>query len=409
MSEERYIWPALFLLSGVFASRFDPTQVRPLGPPHKGLLNATELISQHGYEGRRYEAVTEDGYILGVTRILKQPGPPVLVVNGLGLPPELWVLHGSGHDLAFVLSDLGYDVWLGGQRGMIGSDKHLKLNISDPEYWNFSFDEPGYYDLPAMIDLILGETGHSSLFYVGASLGGTFFMAMCSERPEYCAAVAGNVQFAPAIWIPQWEQLAHITRFNLGAINMVVDASNEMSVYNLMMRPRLYTETMLEFCGSSLGEDPCFMCLNFLTGFHKENMAEGWLGTTLAFTASGTSTKQLKHLVQLTEKGGARKYDWGIIKNMMKYGSVKPPNYNLTKITSPTIVYYSKFDKLLSHEAMEEGINLIGNLKYAKPSPDNYGHAELIFGKDLYKLFHSEIVDFFDSISGLDSSEITSL
>lgn len=42
------------------------------------------------------------------------------------------------NELAFRLSDLGYDVWLGNTRGNIYSRKHAWLDIDTPEYWQFS-------------------------------------------------------------------------------------------------------------------------------------------------------------------------------------------------------------------------------------------------------------------------------
>ena len=41
------------------------------------------------------------------------------------------------------------------------------------------------YDIPAMIDLILKETGHEKIHYVGHSMGTTGFMVMMNARPEY--------------------------------------------------------------------------------------------------------------------------------------------------------------------------------------------------------------------------------
>ena len=40
------------------------------------------------------------------------------------------------------------------------------------------------YDIPAMIDLILKETGHEKIHYVGHSMGTTGFMAMHHYRPD---------------------------------------------------------------------------------------------------------------------------------------------------------------------------------------------------------------------------------
>ena len=53
----------------------------------------------------------------------------------------------------------GYDVWLGNNRGNIYCRKHVKFTTADKEFFDYSFYEMGKYDLPAMIDKVLKETG----------------------------------------------------------------------------------------------------------------------------------------------------------------------------------------------------------------------------------------------------------
>jgi hypothetical protein len=54
-----------------------------------------------------------------------------------------------------LLSNLGYDVWLGNNRGNIYSKDHKTLDYGSEEFEAFSFYEMGTKDLPAMIDYIL--------------------------------------------------------------------------------------------------------------------------------------------------------------------------------------------------------------------------------------------------------------
>lgn len=53
----------------------------------------------------------------------------------------------------FKLADLGYDVWLGNTRGNKYSRDHMSLDPDAPKdedaFWNISFEEMGYYDIPA--------------------------------------------------------------------------------------------------------------------------------------------------------------------------------------------------------------------------------------------------------------------
>ena len=42
-----------------------------------------------------------------------------------------------------------------------------------PEYWDFSFDEMGRFDLPANIDFVLEKTGKDKIIYIAHSQGTT--------------------------------------------------------------------------------------------------------------------------------------------------------------------------------------------------------------------------------------------
>merc|ERR1711892_1556082 len=76
-----------------------------------------DIITSHGYKVEVHVVCTDDGYLLTLHRI-----PPVQSRVGQGR--ALFLQHGmlqssfawvtSGKDsLGFLLSDLGYDVWLG--------------------------------------------------------------------------------------------------------------------------------------------------------------------------------------------------------------------------------------------------------------------------------------------------------
>lgn len=98
----------------------------------------------------------------------------------------------------FILADAGYDVWMGNARGTTYSRKHISLSPDDKEFWDFSWHEIGYYDLPAMIDRALNVSGQEKLFYIGHSQGGTVFWVFLSTRPEYNDKIRLGMALAPA-------------------------------------------------------------------------------------------------------------------------------------------------------------------------------------------------------------------
>lgn len=58
----------------------------------------------------------------------------------------------------------------------------------------------GMYDLPAMIDYILYETGQKQLFYIGFSQGTTQFWVLMSLRPEYNKKIKLMSALAPVAY-----------------------------------------------------------------------------------------------------------------------------------------------------------------------------------------------------------------
>jgi lysosomal acid lipase/cholesteryl ester hydrolase len=72
--------------------------------------------------------------------------------------------------IAIVMANRGYDVWLGNNRGTKYSLGSIKKR-NEKEYFDFSFQNMGRYDVPANIKKILKITGQPNLIYAGHSQG----------------------------------------------------------------------------------------------------------------------------------------------------------------------------------------------------------------------------------------------
>jgi lysosomal acid lipase/cholesteryl ester hydrolase len=150
-------------------------------------LNTIELIASKGYLPQSHNVLTKDGYILEIHRVNTnnnnnnnnnkfisyedQNKPVVFLMHGLLDSSSTFVLNMPNQSLAFILADSGFDVWLGNTRGNVYGRKHIKYNINDIEFWNWSWDEIASNDLPAMINFILNYTNQEQLFYIGHSQG----------------------------------------------------------------------------------------------------------------------------------------------------------------------------------------------------------------------------------------------
>lgn len=123
------------------------------------------------------------------------------MMHGLFNTAHCFVAHYAGDAPAFVLARLGYDVWLGNTRGSDYSQGHISL---DPErdykeFYDFSFEEIGKHDIPAMIDGVLNETQNQKLTYVGHSQGtSTMLYALHLDETSLMDKVNLCVFLAPA-------------------------------------------------------------------------------------------------------------------------------------------------------------------------------------------------------------------
>ena len=61
--------------------------------------------------------------------------------------------------MALELASSNYDIWITNSRGTVYSNDHIKYKVTDKEFWEFSFQEMGKYDVNANVNYILSSTG----------------------------------------------------------------------------------------------------------------------------------------------------------------------------------------------------------------------------------------------------------
>ena len=108
------------------------------------------MITNRGFPVEIHQVTTEDGYILQLHRIphgrgaaasdrVGKPKKVVFFQHGMVTTDHIWIMNPTDKALAYMLADLGYDVWLANSRGTIPSRGHVSLDSSQNEYWRYSY------------------------------------------------------------------------------------------------------------------------------------------------------------------------------------------------------------------------------------------------------------------------------
>ncbi|KAL0110379.1 hypothetical protein PUN28_013789 [Cardiocondyla obscurior] len=319
-------------------------------------------------------------------------------MHGLLCSSACWVVAGPGKDLAFILADEGYDVWLGNARGNMYSRKHYLPDIKKELYWDFSWHEIGVYDLPAMIDYVLKTTGREKLFYLGHSQGTTAFFVMASERPEYQDKIQAMVAMAPVAFCSRMNNpiLQFIARFT-GPINGLMDLIGMYEFKPTGEALKLFAKLV---CAEDAITQPlCSNILFLIAGFNKDQFNATLLPTILQHTPAGSSTKQVLHYSQLIKTGFVitsgkfRQYDYSWFANLLKYGSLSPPDYDLGKIKVPISLHYGTNDWLLDVKDVDKLYKELGNPfgKFRVPH-EKFNHLDFMWAKDAKDLLYDKIL-----------------
>uniref|UniRef100_A0A146LJT0 Gastric triacylglycerol lipase n=1 Tax=Lygus hesperus TaxID=30085 RepID=A0A146LJT0_LYGHE len=391
-SYPRRLWAEDEANSGILSVKM------PLSPLTSG-SSMPELVLSQGYPLEEYEVVTEDGYILTVFRIpygknqTSSPKTPLLLQHGLFSTSASWVISEPYKGLGFVLADAGFDVWLSNSRGTTYSRKHIKYNpnVDKKEFFNYSFHEMGYYDLPAVIDFMLNKSDTSQIIYVGHSQGTTEFYVMASTRPEYNAKVKVSATMAP---------IAHFTHCK-GTVKILSDftgvlgvAAKVLGLYEVLSNSPLIHLVDTTLCRKSSAIEA--LCSNFLfalTGFDAKQFNESLIPMIVDQGPSGASVKQLTHFGQLANNGGKfSMYDYGSTGNREHYGQDTAPEYDLTKITVATNLHYSLNDWLADVEDVKKLHSRLTKSKLIEVPYPAFNHLDFLWAKDVRPLLYNNMI-----------------
>ncbi|XP_075229234.1 lipase 3-like [Lycorma delicatula] len=364
-------------------------------------MNTVNLIQYHGYRVETHEVWTDDGYLLRMHRIphnlySKSVGRPIFLQHGLNCASDILVIRSPNKDLAYILSDSGYDVWMGNSRGNPYSPGYV--STFNQTFWNFSFHEMGVYDLAAEIDYILNLTKHSNLSFVGHSLGGAIAFVLLSERPEYNNKINVIIGFAPSVYVSEsWylkktyvrilAKLAPLVYRYLGQQKYFIHGRDQRTKSKIM---HLFSE-----CSeNSLKKGECVR--NFMRHIltDEEQFDVEYILPVRILTKCGTSMKNIIHICQTAISNKFHKFDYGSSKNLLYYGTSSPPLYNFQNITTPVALYVAPYDEVVSLKSSRRLARDFKNLmRFFIVDNNKFNHRDFIFARDAKILVYNNVLN----------------
>jgi pimeloyl-ACP methyl ester carboxylesterase len=399
--------PFLFAILAVTSlAHFKSPIDHNLRGPSKSIASYPDFphfVQSLGYPCETHTVTTEDGYILTMFRVqsknqttMKSNLPVVMLQHGFTDSGDTWVIDDENDAPGLRLANEGYDVWVGNSRGTKYCLSHVKMNSTDPLFWQFSWQNMSHYDIPASFEYIHRET-NQNISYIGHSQGTTIMFAALSERePSVMKYLNKFVALAPVAWVqhiksgPMW-LMAHSTLANLLAshgINQFLPANFRESEMGHL------------FCAVFASE--CANFLKFLVGADPTYDNSKQFNLILEHEPGGTSVMDAMHWRQQVLSARFCKYDYGIDGNQQHYGQPSPPDYNVSNINVPVYLFLGKEDSLVDTRDTQM---LLDNLKGSPHVQYKYypaGHITYIWSKDISFYFQ----DLLDILDGKDSVKV---
>ncbi|ODV85153.1 hypothetical protein CANARDRAFT_199050 [[Candida] arabinofermentans NRRL YB-2248] len=333
-----------------------------------------ELCELNNFKVQNHLIQTTDGYLLTAHRLnpelngFKPNGQIAYFQHGLLMSSEIWVLmNDKDLNLPFRLCEMGYDVFLGNNRGNKYSNKHVSLSTSDPKFWDFSIDEFAMYDIPCTIDYILSYTNSKSLTYIGFSQGCSQILASVSINKDLNSKISKLILIAPAT-TPK--------RLCNWLINSIVNFKPSLLFLlfgkKILMKSTLFWQRIMY--------PPFFIKMidlpnKILFDWRSENITNIQKIICYFHLYSTTSVKSVVHWFQIIRSKKFQMYHDSNIFNAFEYPTS-------TSIAIPDILLiYGMSDSLVDITQMLDHVPLKSS-KMTVIGVEKYEHLDLIWGKN---------------------------
>ena len=380
-----------------------------LSTPVQHISTYQKMINQAGYYFEEHKICTEDGYILTAWRIpcllnetnmdLYKKRKPVILQHGLIDSSYTWLLLDKEHSLPFLLVDNKFDVWLTNTRGNAVSFEHenpqeFDSAKIDSKYWNFSFHEMAIYDLPANVDYIKEKTGFEKIDYICHSQGGLIYFIMYTMNQKF---IEENFEHFISLGTVITTFTSESNLIKLGSYSKLPEIVDTLHINNILCFNKFFYDAISNFC--KFFNKPCYNIVKFIVSnnFETKRINMSKLFSEFLYVPAGTSSKNLRHWMQIYNTKRLARYDYGEKKNLEIYKTKKSPIYDLSEFKNYKIksrLYTSDKDPFSNIDDLHHLTKYL-NDKYVKiKRMINYNHMDFLWSDDAKEDIYLPIINF---------------
>lgn len=338
--------------------------------------NIEQMAEIFGYTIDNHIVKTKDNYLLNIHRVSK-PGPQrpsngkiVYLHHGLLMCSEIWMtMLDKNLNLPLVLYDLGYDVWLGNNRGNKYCQKHIYHSVKLEQFWNFSLDEFAIFDIPNIIDYILTTSNiNDKLTYIGFSQGTAQVFGSVSINNDLNEKIDQIIAISPAT-TPH----GLYSKF----LDIFVKASPNV-IYLLFSRKVLMPSVLFwqRIMYPPLFNSSIDMSNYLLFNWKSLNILEVQKLCSYGHLYSTTSVKTVVHWFQIMKNKNFQMY----FDRYNYSGYYQPMSYPLKNIKIPIHLIYGNQDSLVDINVMK---NQLPTKSTTSVEVDGHEHLDNIWGSDI--------------------------
>jgi len=376
-----------------------------IGPAITGLLIAMSLGHAHAQESLlevfskdqpvEYFITTDDGWTLSLFRYMpdkvRNGKPPVILCHGFNFNNYMWDLD-KKHSLARYLKAKGYDTWAVNLRGSGDSSKPAMsdirsiskmqvLNIpktlmrmpSNVNKFDWSIDDHIHKDLPAIINFVKSQAKSPDVTWIGHSMGGMVMYGYLAT--ENLDNIRNFVSVGSMINVKQPPSPT------LGLVASQKPAANASLLINTTVA---YQIRNLTLGAIKLPWEELF--------YNKDNMDDLTAIQMFRLTIDDTSPGVISQFADMIKTG-----EFKTIDQSFSYTG------NISRIKVPILFVAGIEDKLGTLETMMHAYETVASddkeiVIFSKENgySADYGHCDLLLGKNSQEEVYSVIADWLD-------------